>query len=445
MAIILWEVVLLLGLILITGFFVMAEIALVSVRRTRLQQRAENGDKSAQIAFDLTHDKNTFLATIQVAITVLGVFTAAVGGSTIAHDLEDYLIHEFQSLVQYQKYVSYICLTSVVVTLTFFSLLLGELIPKRIAINYAEPIAVAVARFMSWLAKLFSPTVKLFGFFTNLFFGFFKLKTEPDALITEEEIKDAIEEGAQAGVIEEAEQDMALNILKMGDRTVGSIMTPRPDIVFLDLKEESSYNWKEIAESDHSQFPVIDGDLDNVVGTISVKSIWTRMVTGQTVEIKSLMLSPLFVPESARILVLLELFRQHHRHTAIVTDEFGNVQGVVNQIDVLEAIVGFIPTVDEKAEELFIRRADGSWLIDGMVGIEEFKNRFELPTLKGEDRTDFTTIGGYIMANLGRIPKAGDYFQESGFRLEVVDMDGRRVDKVLFALVSGILTEEKKK
>jgi putative hemolysin len=435
MAVILWEIFLLLGLILVTGFFVMAEMALVSVRRTRLQQRAENGDRSAKIAFDLTLDKNTFLATIQVAITMLGVFTAAFGGSTISRDLEAYVIEHFESLKVYQQWVSYGILTTVVVTLTFFTLLLGELIPKRIALVYAEPIAVAVARFMKWLARIFSPTVKLFGFCTDLFFGFFKLRKEAEAIITEEEIKDAIEEGAQAGVIEEAEQDMALNILKMGDRTVGSIMTPRPDIVFLDLKEESSYNWKEIAESDHSQFPVIDGDLDNVVGTISIKNIWSRMVTGQPVDIKALMISPLFVPESARILVLLELFKQHHRHTAMVTDEFGNIQGVVNQIDVLEAIVGFIPTVDEKAEELFIKRADGSWLIDAMVGIEEFKDRFELPTLKSEDRSDFTTIGGYLMANLGRIPKAGDYFQDKNFRLEVVDMDGRRVDKVLFSQV----------
>jgi putative hemolysin len=208
-------------------------------------------------------------------------------------------------------------------------------------------------------------------------------------------------------------------------------MTPKPDIVWIDIREEAKANWEEIAGSDHSHFPVCDGSLDSPLGLISVKRIWMRLVAGQIVDLKASMVSPLFIPESARVHTLLELFKQHHRHTALVTDEFGAVCGIVNQIDVLETIVGFIPTLDERAEETLVRREDGSYLIDGTYGIEDFKRKFELDLLDGESEGDFKTLGGYVLMHFGRIPRASDHFARQGFRFEVMDMDGRRVDKLL--------------
>ncbi len=431
MALILLEFGLVFGLILVSGFFAMAEMALVSARKGRLQALADKGDKRALVAIRLTSNQNEFLSTVQVAITLLGVFTAAVGGSTIAQDLENYTITRLPNLEEYRTWIGFLFLLFVSVILTFFSLLLGELVPKRIALVHPEGTAVIVADFMKWLARIFSPTVRLFGFSTDAILAILRVKPNSDPTITDEEIKDVIEEGTQAGLIEEAEQDMVENILGLGDRTVNSIMTPRPDITYIDLGQTNTDNWKEIAASDHSHFPVIDGSFDNVLGTVSVKSILTCMVKGETVDIRALITPPIFVPESAKVLSLLELFKLHHRHTAIVTDEYGNVQGMVNQVDVLETIVGFIPTLDEKAEELIVRREDGSWLVDGMYNIEEFKHRFELSVLEGEEESDFKTMGGFVMNHVGRMPRAGDHFIRQGFRYEVMDMDGRRVDKIL--------------
>ncbi|MBL8992586.1 MAG: HlyC/CorC family transporter [Spirochaetia bacterium] len=431
MSLIFWEFAFVFGLILVAGFFVMAEMALVSARKGRLQTLADKGDKRALVAIRLTSNSNEFLSTVQVAITLVSVFTAAVGGASIARDLENYFIAQFPALEAYRTWVSFSNLFVVSVILTFFTLLFGELLPKRIALIHAEAIAVNVADFMKWLARIFSPTVKLFGFSTDAILAVLRLRKNPDATITEEEIKGVIEEGAQAGVIEEAEQDMVENILSLGDRTVNSIMTPRPDIVYIDLAQTNNDNWKEIAASDHSHFPVIEGSFDNVLGTVSVKSIWTCMVKGETVDIRAMMTPPIFGPENAKVLNLLELFKLHHRHTAIVTDEYGSVQGMVNQVDVLETIVGFIPTLDEKAEELIVRREDGTWLVDGMYNIEEFKHRFDLSRLEGEDESDFKTMGGFVMEHVGRMPKSGDHFIRQGYRYEVMDMDGRRVDKIL--------------
>lgn len=431
MAFILWEVVIVCALIVLNGFFAMSEMALISARRSRLEKLAEEGNRGARVALILTADQTVFLSAIQVAITLIGIFAAAFGGAQIAKDTTEVFLKTFPSLVVYAEWVALAWLSVVVVCLTVVSLVLGELIPKKIGIVYAEPIAAAVAVPMRGVATALRPGVMVLTAITRLFFKVFRLREEPEPSITEDEIKDVIEEGVQEGVIEKREQTLLENALQLGDRTVGSIMTPRPDIVWIDIRDEAKANWEEIAGSDHSHFPVCDGSLDTPLGLVSVKRLWMRQVAGQSVDLKACLVSPLFIPESARVHTLLELFKQHHRHTALVTDEFGNICGIVNQVDVLETIVGFIPTLDERAEETLVRREDGSYLIDGTYNIEDFKRRFELEAMDGESDGDFKTLGGYVLMHIGRIPRVGDHFTRQGFRFEVMDMDGRRIDKLL--------------
>lgn len=442
MSFLLWEIVLVFALVLINGFFAMSEMALVSVRRSRLEKMADEGNRGARIALLLTADQNRFLSTVQVAITLIGMLAAAFGGAQIARDTTDLFLQAFPSLQAHAEWVNLGWLGVVVLCLTIVSLIFGELIPKRVGLVYAEPISAAVAGVMHGLSRLIRPSVVFLGGATALFFRIFRLRTEPEPAITEDEIKDAIEEGVQEGVIEKVEQTMLENALHLGDRTVASIMTPRPDIVWIDVTDEARANWEEIARSDHSHFPVCDGSLDNVVGLVSVKRIWTRLVANQPVDLKACLVSPLFIPESARVHNLIELFKQHHRHTALATDEFGNISGIVNQIDVLETLVGFIPTLDEKAEELLVRREDGTWLIDGVFGVEDFKRRFDVEKLEGEELGDFKTLGGFVLMHIGRMPRAGDHFTLQGFRFEVIDMDGRRIDKILLTPLPKPPSEE---
>jgi putative hemolysin len=324
----------------------------------------------------------------------------------------------------------------VVVIITYFSILLGELVPKRLGLNNAEGIASSIAGPMQWLSRVSLPVVRLLSWSSNAIFRLFKIRVLGNLPVTEEEIKVLIEQGAQAGVFEEAEQDMVSAVFRLTDRRVGSLMTPRTEIAWLDLDDPDDINQKKIVESVYDRFPIGRGDLDNVTGIIEAKRLLAACLNNKPLDFEKLSTVPFLVPESMPVLEVLELFRRERFPMALVFDEYGGIQGLVTTNDILSSIVGDMPQAGEETETSLVQREDGSWLVDGMFAIDEFKEAFRFKELPDEDRADFETLGGFVMAYLGRVPKPSDHFEWNGYRFEIMDMDGFRVDKVLVALIT---------
>ncbi|MDD1692557.1 MAG: hemolysin family protein [Methanoregula sp.] len=423
----LFEIVIILVLILLNGILAMAEFAVVSAKKTRLQHRVDSGDKRAAVALELANEPTHFLSTIQIGITLVGILAGAFGGATIARELALYL-EEFPLLAPYSDFLA---VAFVVVIITYLTLIFGELVPKHLALNNAENIASSVAKPMRFLSVIASPLVFIISRSTEAVLWIMRVRETKEPPVTEEEIKIMLEEGTEAGVFEKAEISMVEGVFDLGDRRVESLMTHRSDVIALDLNDPADDNLRKMTRTGRSNFPVYEGDLDNIVGMVTVKDVLARMVDGCTPDIKASVTKPLFVPHALPVLKLLESFKETGVHIALVTDEYGSIQGVITLHDILEAIVGDVRTLGEPVETPIVVREDGSWLINGDTPIEDVRNALSVGSLPGEDQGHYRTIAGLILFILERIPKTGDHLEVGGLRYEVVDMDGNRIDKVL--------------
>ena len=422
-----FEILTILVLIFANGVFSMSEMAVVSARKVRLQQLANQGDVNAKAALKLAESPNHFLSIVQVGITLINILNGVFGGATIAKRLEEY-IKPIPALAHYSNAIAF---GVVVLLITYFSLIVGELVPKRLALNNPEKIAALVARPMRALARIASPIVYLLSASTDLVLRILGITPSAEPQVTEEEIKILIEQGTEAGTFEEAEQDMVERVFRLGDRPVTSFMTPRPDIVWLDLEDPPEENRQKMTESGYSRYPICQEELDHVLGIIPVTDLLARSLRNEPLDLTLGLRQPVFVPESTRGLKVLELFKQTVTHMALVVDEYGVIQGLVTLNDIMSEIVGDVPAEPGQEEPEAVQREDGSWLVDGMLGIEEFLELFDLGELEHEERGNYQTLGGFVITHLGRIPAAADHFEWDGMRFEVMDMDGNRVDKVL--------------
>jgi putative hemolysin len=418
------DVAILFALILLNGAFAMSEIALVMSRKARLQPLAEAGDPGALAALRLHDEPTELLSTLQIGITSISILNGIVGEAALAPVLAEWLRGRgFEGRV-----VDYASTALVVVSITYFSIVLGELVPKRLGQLDPEAVARRVARPMEFLARIARPFVNLLAGSTQLVLRALGLKDAQARPVTQEEIHALLLEGSDAGVIEEDEHDMVRNVFRLDDRQIGSLMVPRRDVVSLDVNLAWEQNAARIDETGHTRYPVVRGGLRDIVGVISARNLLKKALRGQAPDWKSDLQPPVFVPESLTGMELLQNFRTSGVQLAFVVDEYGEVLGIVTVRDVLEAITGeFRP---ERAEDQWaVQRADGTWLLDGLIPVPELKDRLEMKALPEEER--YHTLSGMLMMLLGRLPQTADHVEWEGWRFEVVDMDGKRIDKVL--------------
>ena len=404
----------------------MVEIAVVSARKSRLQHLAQEGDKNAQAVLELKNSPNGFLSTVQIGITLVGILAGAFGGATIAKSLAIYF-NNFPYLASYSEALG---IAIVVAVITYLSLIIGELVPKRLALSNPEIIASFAARPMRIISTISAPLVYLLSISTEWVLKIFQIKPREEA-VSAEEIRMLIREGTRAGVFETAEKDIVERTLQLGDKKVNMLMTSRKEIVWLDIDGSFQSIRSKVAKHPHSHFPVCRGGLDKVLGVVLTEDILANFLIEEKIELKKFLHKPLFIPETTDGLKVLEMFKQSGIHMALVVDEYGNIQGLVSMTDILEAIVGDIPTIDELGEQEIIRRDDGSYLVDGLAPIDKFKDYFHLSKLPGEKTGNYQTVGGFVMYKLNHIPILGDSFEIEYLKFEILDMDGNRVDKIL--------------
>ncbi len=438
MTVITFEILFIILLILANGVFAMSEMAVVSARKTRLQHWADEGQAQARAALELANSPDRFLSTIQIGITLVGVLAGAFGGATIAEQI-GIRIGNYPSLAPYGEAIG---LGIVVLCITYLSLIVGELVPKRLALNHAERIASFVARPMKILSTVALPAVRFLEISTRVVLKILRVRPSTEPPVTEEEIKVLIEQGTQAGVFEEAEQDLVESIFRLGDRRITALMTPRLEVVWLDVNAPFEENRRKAIESQFSRFPVGDGSLDNLLGVVKVKTLLAVEPSEIAPDLKSLLKQPLFVPETRSALQVLELFKTSHTHLALIIDEYGAVEGLVTTNDILEAIVGEITATSAQAETYAVQREDGSWLLDGMLAVEDFEEIFPAVVLPPEEKGLYQTLAGFVLRHLGRVPATADHFEWNGLRFEIIDMDGKRVDKILVMKLSDELASE---
>ena len=422
--------VLILGLlVLANGLLAMAETAVVSARKARLRELADAGDIGAGQALALAEQPARFLALVEFWLTLSSLIAGVLAGAGLASQFTGWLV-QFPPL---EPYAGGLAVAVVTLGLTFFMLLFGELVPKRIGLAHPEKTAALLAGTMRGLAWLAAPLLRGFELCTNGLVKLIRLRTRPVAeSVGEDEVRALIEQGLHAGVFQRAEKEMVEGVLGLDQLPVTALMTPRPKIVFLNLDDSDEVNWRKIVTSGHSHFPVYQTNRDQVAGMVAVKALWAHSAIGLPTTLKNLLVPPLVVTEKLNTIQLLEQFKKSGKHIAIVTDEFGAVQGLVTLIDVLEAIVGDLPQPGQRHQPEAKRRDDGSWLIDATLATSELKTLLGLTApLPHEDEAEFQTLGGYVVTQFGRIPAAGDHFDWAGWRFEVVDMDRHRVDKVL--------------
>lgn len=423
------EILIVLMLILLNGIFAMAEIAIISARKSKLQQQANEGNLNAKQALELSNSPNRFLSTVQIGITFIGIFAGAFGGETIAENLAG----QWKNLPFIGPYSEGLALITVVSVITYLSLVIGELVPKRLALTNPERIAKYTAKPMFYLSTLAGPLVTLLSFSTDWMLKILRVKKNNEPSISEEEVKLLVREGARTGVFLKEEKDIFERTLRLSDKKVQSLMTSRKEIVWLDVDSPFKTLRQTISESAHSYFPVCRGNIDKVLGMIRTEDVLIHFLVEEKIDIKSFLHKPLFVPENMDGLRVLEMFKKTGIHSALVIDEYGNIQGLVSLNDVLEAIVGDIPTINELDEKEIVKRENGTFLIDGLVSVDDFKDYFHIKKLPDEKSGVFHTIGGFVMHRLGKIPASGDKFEFGDFSFEVMDMDGARVDKILLS------------
>jgi putative hemolysin len=421
------EIFVLAALILLNGLFAMSEIALVTARRARLQALVDSGDAGAAAAMALNEHPTRFLSTIQVGITSIGVLSGIVGEAALAEPLARW-IEGFQLIAPETARI--LATGLVVVLVTYFAIVFGELVPKRIGQLTPEKIARLVARPIRGLAAIANPFVRLLTVSTELLLRLLGARTTADTAVTEEEIHAMIEEGSESGVIDEQERAMVRNVFRLDDRQIASLMTPRSDIVYLDLDDGIDENLKKVVDSDHARFPVCRGGLREVAGVVSARQLLKQAVQGEKMSLDTAQQPAVFVPESLTGMELLENFRATSSHVALVVDEYGEVQGLVTPQDLFEAIAGEFKTPSPE-DAWAVQRKDGSWLLDGLIPVPELKDRLELERVPEEDYGRYNTLSGMLMLLLGRVPHTADVAEWEGWRFEIVDMDHKRIDKVL--------------
>ena len=422
------EIILLFVLILINGMFSMAEMAVVSSRRARLQASLEDGDQRAKTVLDLLDNPNDFFSTIQIAITLIGVITGAVGAQTFSHYLVDVLV-KVPFLKGVAQPLSVLLISSLI---TYFSLVIGELIPKRIATNNPEKIAMTMCGPIRVLSKIFLPVVRILSFSTETGLKIIGIKEVEESAVSEDEIKVMIEQGKQDGVFEENEQDIVESVFRLSDQTVDALMTPRTELDWIDLEAPVEESLKEIADSTYHYFPLVRGNPDNVVGVISSKALLDAYIRGSDIDLEKIAEPPLFVPESKPALSLLDDLKASESNFAVVLDEYGGFSGMITPYDLLNELVGDVTNIGEEPndEDEVLVRDDGSWSFDGMIDIEEFKETIGVKELPAEARIGYQTLAGFILSQTGSIPAAGYSFDWTDFHFEIVDMDGLRIDRV---------------
>ncbi len=425
------EIIVVLILIVLNGLFAMTEMAIVSSRKSKLQEMANKGSENAKIALELATSPNKLLSTSQIGITFIGIFAGAFGGEQLADKLSPLLVKIPKLGILIADYSHGVSLFIVVTTITFASLIIGELVPKRIALNNPEAIARMLAAPMQALSKIASPLVSVLSFATDAILRVLGISENDEPDVSEEEVKLMIREGARAGVFNLSEKNIVERTFRLSDKKVAKLMTPISEVVWLNAKTPFEELRKIIEDTPHSHFPICKGGIDSIVGVVRTKDLLANFFVDKKVNLTKIMHKPLYVPENTEALKVLELFKKSGIHMAIVVDEYGSVQGVLSLTDILEEIVGEITTVDEVEEKPIKKRADGSWFIDGLVSIDDFKEYFKIAKIGGESTGDFHTIGGFVMKKLDRVPVTGDMFEWRTYRFEVVDMDGNRVDKVL--------------
>ena len=420
------DIAILFGLILLNGFFAMSEIALVASRKTRLQNLAQQGDKAAAKALELGEDPTAFLSAVQIGITSIGVLNGIVGEAALSPPLSAWL----QSLGMEAQVANPLATGLMVVSITFFSIVLGELVPKRIGQISPETIARFVARPMAWLAILTKPFVMLLSGSTVLLLNLLGVRESGAASVTQEDIQMLLTEGSDAGVIEQQEHQMLRNVFRLDDRQIASLMVPRNDIVYFDVDKSVEENLSQVKAHRFSRFPVVQGNWENVLGIINTSQLLDQLLRGEQPDLQASLKPPVFVPESLTGMELLDNFKNSGGQMVFVIDEYGQIQGIVTLYDIMEAITGeFKPQHLDDAWA--VQREDGSWLLDGLIPVPELKDRLGLRTVPEEERGRYHTLSGLIMLLLGRLPQTADYCEWEGWRLEVVDMDGTRLDKVL--------------
>ncbi|HEX5374272.1 MAG TPA: hemolysin family protein [Aquabacterium sp.] len=427
------DLALLIFLILINGLFAMSEMALAASRKARLQVMSEAGDDGARVAMDLHDNPTQYLSTVQIGITSIGVLNGIVGEAAFSAPLAQWLVQQFPLT---DKVAAITATALVVVIITFATIIFGELVPKRVGQMSPEAVARVVARPMAWLSRLTRPFVSLLSFCTNATLKLLGIKDNGNRSVTEEEIAASLEEGLDAGVIEAHEHQMVRNVFRLDDRQIGSMMIPRSDIAWLDQDAPLEENLAVIKEHGHSRYPVCRGGLDDVVGVATAQQLLQQFATTQTADLSDGLQYAVFVPETLSGMELLEHFRASSSQMVFVVDEYGEVQGVITLRDVLEAITGEF-TTSEPEDAWAVQREDGSWLIDGLIPVPELKDRLELKALPDEDRGRYNTLAGLVMMLLGRLPQTTDHVEWDGWRFEVVDMDGKRIDKVLASYDPG--------
>ena len=418
-----FEILILLLLIFLNGLFVMAEIALVSARKTRLESLAEKGDHRAKSALELTENPELFLSTAQIGITLVAILTGLYSGEKFSEDLKPYI----ERIRVLRPYASNISTALIVILVTFLTIIFGELIPKRIGLLRAEKIARYVARPMKVLSKIGYPIVSLLNVTSNLFFAIFPIRASKESNVTEEEIKAIISEGTEQGTIEEAEQEIIERVFHLGDRNITSLMTHRSDIIWFDVNENVNQVRDKILHEPHSIYPVCDRVIDNIKGMVSIKNLY---IADNNTPFRELMTPAFYVPENNTAYQVLEKFKQTKNHSCCIVDEYGSLLGLITLNDILEAIIGDLPE-QHIAEYEIVKRDDGSFLIDAQIPFYDFLSHFNKADWLNEGEHEFDTLAGFILHQLEHIPKTGETLEWRGFLFEIVDMDAQRIDKVL--------------
>ncbi len=420
------EIGIILLLVIINGVFSMAEIAIVSSRKSRLESIAQKGNKGAEAALELANSPNTFLSTVQIGITLIGILTGVFSGANLSKLLAAHIAR----IPQLHNYSQGISVFLIVLFITYLSLVLGELVPKRLGMHNPEVIASVMARPMNVISKITAPLVWLLSISTEGLLRLFRLKPSDEPAVTEEEVTSLIAQGTNLGVFEEVEQDIVERVFALSDRRVGSIMTNKLDVEWIDINDEFESIKQTILQSEYSNFPVCRNSLDDVIGIINTKKFLQTLLQNEQVDWHAMVEKALFIPETMKAFRVLEQFKANKIRIAVVVDEFGTVQGLVSMKDLFEAMVGDLQEAAEEDAEI-VEREDGSYLIDALIPFDEFVSYFELPDIDPEERAGFHTLGGLIFNIARQIPKTGETFSWNGMHFEIVDMDGNRIDKVL--------------
>jgi putative hemolysin len=415
-------------LILLNGFFAMAEMAVVSSRKARLQHAADTGRRGARLALELKRDPSRFLSTVQIGVTVIGVLASAFGGATLADTLAQTLAIVPGFVGRYATTISFV---TVVIVIAYVTLVLGELVPKRVALGRPEFIAARLSRLLQVMSVAARPIERLLSASSNLVLHLVPGRSAEPAPVTEEEITLMLREATAAGHFQAQETAIVQMVFRLGDRRVSTVMTPRTQVELLDVTDSDEENRRKIRDSDYSRFPVVQGGPQQVLGIVQVKDLLTAVLAGRPFDIRGAVKPPIYLPNTVTALRALEIFKRSGQPMALVVDEYGDFEGVVTLHDILQSLVGDIADPADAGSQAVVRRDDGSWLVDGMLTLDEVMDLIGIRDLPGADSGDFQTLGGFMMARVNRVPQVGDHVLVKGYRFEVVDMDGRRVDRVL--------------